>query len=518
MWVFPEIRFLGDSIAYHARRDGQRPALRYDGRNTSYADLEATSNQLARALLAEGVVRHQRVIYLGKNSKDFFLAIFAAAKIGACLVPLNWRLTAPEMSTVIADIDAHYAIIDREFEPLWLGMAAAHREIPARRIDARDTLRQWCMTQAVTAPDVTLDDDDPVIALYTSGTTGLPKGVLHTHGSFNRSRHSEHLEKAYEWCDGDLFLNPLPNFHLLHIALSLQCLYNGVAISLQKQFDPVQVLAAIGAERPTLLVLTPTLIQMLLDHPDAAKTDFSSVRMTMYAGSPIALGLIMRAIKSMPGKFMQFYGQTETSGPVCLLRPDEHDLRNENRLKSCGRPLPLIELRIADPAGADVADGTPGELLIKAPSSSAGYWRQPEQTSQQFRSGWYHSGDIAYRDADGLYYIYDRIKDMIITGGENVYAAEVESAISTHSDVAAVAVVGVPDERWGEAVKAIVIPRAGSAPSSEALIAHCRGVLSPYKIPKSIDFVSAFPMTGSGKVSKKELRAPYWTKHDRAVS
>ena len=517
MSFFPEIRALGDSIAFHAKRDPQRLALRWEGRDTTYADLEATSNRLARTLSGEGVQRQQRVIYLGKNSEDFFLAIFAVAKIGACLVPLNWRLTVAEMSAVVADIDAHYAIIDREFEATWNEIAAARR-LPARWIDAREPLRQWCGFHNPAALEVVVEDEDPVIVLYTSGTTGQPKGVLHTHGSFNRSRKSEHLEKAFEWRDGDLFLNPLPNFHLLHIALSLQCLYNGVAISLQKQFDPVHVLAAIGTERPTLLVLTPTLIQMLLDHPHAATTDFSSVRMTMYAGSPIALGLIMRAIRAMPGKFMQFYGQTETSGPVCLLRPDEHDLGNEKKLKACGRPLPLIDLRIVDPAGVDIADGAPGELLIKAPSTSAGYWRKPEQTDAQFRSGWYHSGDIAYRDADGLFYIYDRIKDMIITGGEIVYAAEVENAISTHPDVAAVAVVGVPDERWGETVKAIVIPRTGSAPDVAAILAHCRAVLSPYKIPKSIDFVSVFPMTGSGKVSKKELRAPYWAKQERVVS
>jgi len=322
MWLFPEIRTLGDSIAYHAARDPQRLALRWEGRDTDYLDLEATSNRLARALLGEGVSRRQRIIYLGKNSEDFFLAVFAAAKIGACLVPLNWRLSTTEMSAVVADIDAHYAIIDREFETTW-NEIAAKRPVSAHWIDAYETLRQWCGVHDSAALHVVIDDEDPVIVLYTSGTTGQPKGVLHTHASFNRSRKSEHLEKAFEWRDGDLFLNPLPNFHLLHIALSLQCLYNGVAISLQKQFDPVQVLTAIGVERPTLLVLTPTLIQMLLDHPQATTTDFSSVRMTMYAGSPIALGLIMRAIKTMPGRFMQFYGQTETSGPVCLLRPDE---------------------------------------------------------------------------------------------------------------------------------------------------------------------------------------------------
>jgi acyl-CoA synthetase (AMP-forming)/AMP-acid ligase II len=342
--------------------------------------------------------------------------------------------------------------------------------------------------------------------------------VLHTHGSTNRSRLCEHLEPAFDWRDGDLFLFPLPNFHLLGISLSLQCLYNGVAISIQRQFDPGTVLAGITRDRPTLLVLTPTMIQMLLDHPDASKTDFSSVRMTMYAGSPIALGLIKRAIAAMPGQFMQFYGQTETSGAVSLLRPDEHDLANETKLKACGRPLPLISLRIVNANGDDVPDGRPGELLVRAPAASGGYWRQPDETASRFKAGWYYTGDVAYRDADGLFYIYDRIKDMIVTGGENVYSVEVENVLSIHPDVAAAAVVGVPDPRWGEAVKAIVIPRQASAPSAAELIAFCRERLAGYKVPKTIDFVETFPLTGTGKVSKKDLRAPYWAAMERRIA
>lgn len=519
MWAYPEIRFLGDSIGYHARREPERLALRWQGRETSFGDLDATTSRLAQALTSEGVGPEKRVAYLGKNSEDYFLAIFGIAKASACIGPLNWRLTAAELAVVVADMDPDYAIVEHEFEAVWAEIQRTlGRNIRTRWIDEQETLRRWSAGFPEAAPPLSISEEAPVILLYTSGTTGVPKGVIHTHRSFNQSRHSEHLEKNFDWRDGDIFLNPLPNFHLLSIALSLQCLYNGVAISLRRQFDPQDVLASIGRDRPTLLVLTPTLIQMVLDHPDAAGTDFSSVRLTMYAGSPISLGLIKRAIQAMPGQFMQFYGQTETSGPVSLLRPDEHDLNNEARLKSCGRPLPLIELRIVDEEGRDVPDGTPGELLIRAPSAAGGYWRKPEETGQQFRAGWYHSGDVAYRDAEGLFYIYDRIKDMIISGGENVYSAEVETAISTHPAVSAVAVIGVPDARWGEAVKAIVIAKNGTSVTEEELITHCRSRLAGYKIPKSVDFVSAFPMTGSGKVSKKDMRTAYWNTTDRAVS
>ena len=338
-----------------------------------------------------------------------------------------------------------------------------------------------------------------------------------THGGFNRIRLCEHLEPAYQWDDDDIFINPLPNFHLLSIGIAFQCLYNGVAISIVRQFDPAVILATIERDRPTLLTLTPTMIQMLLDHPNAASTDFSSLRLTLYAGSPISLGLIKRAIAMMPGKFMQFYGATEASGAFSILRPDEHDLDDEAKLQSCGRPLPLIEFRIVDGEGNDVADGEPGELLIRAPAITAGYWNQPETTAQAIKNGWYRSGDVARRDAEGLYYIVDRVKDMIVSGGENIYSAEVENALSTHPEVAAVAVIGVPDERWGEAVKACVVRKAGSALDEAALLAHAREKLAGYKVPKSIDFMESFPLVPSGKVSKVELRARYWRGSNRGV-
>jgi acyl-CoA synthetase (AMP-forming)/AMP-acid ligase II len=256
----------------------------------------------------------------------------------------------------------------------------------------------------------------------------------------------------------------------------------------------------------------------LLDHPEAGAADFSSLRLVMYAGSPISLGLIKRALAAMPCEFMQFYGATETSGAVTLLRPNEHDLGHEGKLRSCGRPLPLIELRIVDEHGHDVADGEPGELWIRSPSLASGYWKKPAQTAAVFERGWYHSGDIAIRDAEGLYYIHDRLKDMIVSGGENIYSTEIESVLSTHPGVAAVAVIGVPDERWGEAVKACVVRTPGEDIGAEALLAFCRERLAGYKIPKSIDFHDAFPMTGSGKVAKKDLRAPFWAEHDRSVA
>jgi len=331
-------------------------------------------------------------------------------------------------------------------------------------------------------------------------------------------RLSEHFEPAYQWQDGDSFINALPNFHLLHLGIALQCLYNGVSITVVRQFDPALVLSTISRQRPTMLTLTPTMLQMLLDHPDAAGTDFSSLRLTLYAGSPISLGLIKRAIAAMPGEFMQFYGSTEAGGASSILRPGEHDLNDEAKLQSCGRPLPLIEFRITDGEGREVSVGEPGELFIRQPSITKGYWRQPDTTAAVLEHGWYRSGDIARRDAEGLYYIVDRAKDMIVSGGENIYSAEIENVLSTHPAVAGVAVIGVPDARWGEAVKAIVIVRAGEIVAEADLIVYCRERLAAYKVPKSIDYADVFPLVPSGKVSKKDLRAAYWGGEGRGVA
>jgi acyl-CoA synthetase (AMP-forming)/AMP-acid ligase II len=520
MWAYPEIRSLGDFPGYYARTDPQRIALKSGGRSVSFAVFERTCRQVAHFLIAHEAIPGSLIGFLGKNSFDFYFALFGCAKTRAALVVLNWRLTGAELAAQIQDSETRLVLVDRELEPLWLEAcrcigAAAPQAI---WIDASNGVERLVADRATTAPDLTVSEDDTAIQLYTSGTTGRPKGVMLSHGGITRMRLCEHFEPSYQWLDGDSFINALPNFHLLHIGIALQCLYNGVSITVVRQFDPATVLAAIAAERPTLLTLTPTMLQMLLDHPSAATTDFSSLRLTLYAGSPISLGLIKRAMAVMPCQFMQFYGSTESGGAASILRPHEHDLNDEARLQSCGRPLPLIEFKIVDAQGDSVADGTSGELWIRAPSITKGYWKQPEATAAVLQHGWFRTGDIARREADGLYYIVDRAKDMIVSGGENIYSAEVESALSIHPAIAAVAVIGVPDERWGEAVKALVIRRPGQQVDEAELISFCRGRLAAYKVPKSVEFVDSFPLVASGKVSKKELRARYWKGTSRGVA
>ena len=521
MWVYQEIRTLGDYVSYYARCAGERPALIYGAHVTTYAELDTQSSRLAHGLLAAGIAAGERVVYVGKNSDDFFLALFGTAKSGACFCPLNWRLSEPELCRVLTDADARLAFVEPEFASLWAAMlTATGLAIPTQEVDRSrgedDPLRRW-LTDFPDRALPTVAMEAGAIQLYTSGTTGEPKGVVITHDNFNHMRLCEHFEPAFEWRGEDRFLVALPNFHLLAIGLSLQSMYNGMAVVIERQFEPGAALQSISTLKPTITAFAPAMIQMLLDHPHATGADFSSLRLVMYAGSPIALGLIKRALQAMPCEFMQFYGATETSGAVTLLRPTEHDLERQDKLKACGRPLPLIALRIVDEAGQDVADGQPGELWVRSPALASGYWKKPEVTAEVFQHGWYKSGDIAIRDEEGLYYIHDRLKDMIVSGGENIYSTEIESVISTHPAVAVVAVIGVPDARWGEAVKACVVLKIGQQLSAEDLLAYCRAHLASYKLPKSVEFYAAFPMTGSGKIAKRELRAPFWADQDRAI-
>ncbi|MBD5802273.1 Long-chain-fatty-acid--CoA ligase FadD13 [Azoarcus sp. Aa7] len=514
MWRYADIASLADIPRFHGRTGGDRVALMNVRRRQTFRELDQASSRIANLFIDAGLIRGEVIGFYGKNSIEYFEAMFGASKAGCALLPLNWRLSALELQAVIEDAAPPLILVDREFVPL----VERVRETCTVRFgivefdsasDAASPLKTRMAACSDVDPRVEVRPEDTALLLYTSGTTGQPKGVELTHGGINFMRLCEHLEPAFRWQDKDVMMFVMPNFHLVGTGLSLQGLYNGVPLTILGGLDIPALLATIERDKPTICCLVPTAIQMILDHPDVAKTDLSSLRLVMYAGSPITSPLLKRAIGTLRCDFMQFYGATETCGAVTLLRPEQHDLNDDRKLKSCGTPVPLVEVRILSAAGDELPDGEIGEFVVRSPAMFKGYLNKPTQTEAALSGGWYRTGDAGYRDADGLLYLVDRTKDMIISGGENVYSTEVEQALSKHPAVSQVAVIGLPDERWGERVTAIIVPVDHKSPTEDELIAHCRQMIAAYKAPKQIIFAPSLPMTPTGKILKTALRKQF---------
>jgi acyl-CoA synthetase (AMP-forming)/AMP-acid ligase II len=523
MWLYADIANVADIVRHHGARTPDKKALVEGAFSITFRELDEASSRLASALRRRGVGEGSVVGYFGKNSIPFFEVLYGAAKAGATLLPLNWRLAAAELVDIVQDGQPAIIFHDHDLSTQIQAVAEQSRcrfELIALRPSesVHGGLEELLASAPADDPGGPADPRSPAWLMYTSGTTGRAKGVQLTHQGLNYMRLSEHFEPVFQWKADDVLMMVMPNFHLLGTALPVQAMYNGCTVSVMPVLEPGKLLELVGTTRPSILVVAPIVIQMVLDHPNAKTADLSSLRLIMYAGSPISAALLKRAMKEIPSQFMQFYGATESGGAMSILRPEQHDLQNEARLKSCGTPLPLIDFRILDEQGNELPDGQTGEIVVRSPALFSGYRNQPEQTGAVLSQGWYRTGDAGYRDpGDGLYYIVDRVKDMIVTGGENVYSAEVEQALVKHPAVAACAVVSAPDPRWGERVTAVVVKRADSAVTEQELIDHCRGLIAGYKAPKQVVFETALPMNPTGKVLKRVLRARFWEGHGRAV-
>ncbi|GAC1619743.1 MAG: fatty acid--CoA ligase [Nevskia sp.] len=522
MWLHAEVRNLADIPRHFARMTPDKPALIDATLTRTFAQLDAISSRIGSRIVAAGIAPGGHLGFFGKNSSRYFELLFGANKAGCALAPFNWRLSVPELVAVIEDCQCRIVFVDREFaDTANTVRAQCAQPFEILLFDSTSAepapLEAWLQACDGRDPQQLIHPRDTAVLIYTSGTTGKPKGVQLTHGGLGYMRLCEHLEPALQWQADDVMLTIMPVFHLVGTGLSVQALYNGSTVSLLPMLEPAKVLKLIERDRPTICALVPTAIQMLLDHADAATTDFSSLRLVMYAGSPISSTLLARALREMKCQFMQFYGATESSGAISLLRPEQHDLNDEAGLRSCGTPMPLTEVRIVDPDGRDVPEGATGEFIVRAPNLFGGYWNQPEATAAVLKDGWYRTGDAGYRDAAGKLYIVDRVKDMIVSGGENIYSGEVEQALQKHPGVRMSTVIGLPDARWGERVTAIVIAAEGQRPTAEEIIAHCRTLIAGYKVPKEVHFVETLPMTATGKVLKRSVRDQYWQGQARTI-
>jgi len=369
-------------------------------------------------------------------------------------------------------------------------------------------LSTWLAGKLGPAPDHKPTGEDIALIAYTSGTTGHPKGAMVRQEAFDLAFLSDDLEPTIVWDDQDVAMMAMPNFHLAGSWVPLPALYHGGTVAMLPTFEPYAYLDAVETYRPTVACLVPTAIQSLLDCPNATRTDFSSLRTLIYAGSPMPVTTIDRAISVIGCELRQFYGTTE-SYIVTILRPDDHTSKQSDIKSSCGKPIPLVQVRLVDPEGQDVEDGQIGHLIVRSPMLMAGYHGKAHESSEVIRDGWYWTGDLGYMSPSGHYFLVDRAKDLIVTGGENVYSVEVERALERHPSVAVAAVVGIPDARWVEAVTAFVIPKSGAVEAASfaaELRDHCRQFIASYKVPKSFHFVDYLPMTPSGKIRKQELR------------
>jgi long-chain acyl-CoA synthetase len=513
---------LGDMSRERAAERPGAPAITYQDRTISYGELDARSNQVARALRAAGIERGDRVAILDKNVPEFFELLLGAVKLGAVLAAVNWRLAPLEILQVVNDSTARVLLVGAEFLPcveeIESKLETVELIVTTESGTNRPGFAEWRDAQPSDDLRVDVSADEVAVQFYTSGTTGLPKGVMVAHRAMFSLVTAANA--ALRLTRDSVAMVAMPCFHIAGAGWGLICLIDGAHIVLLREVDPAVVLRDIPRYGITHAVYVPAVLQFLLAVPEVEQTDFSSLDTILYGASPISEDVLVKSIEVFGCRFLQAYGLTETDGAVVLLPPEDHDVGgpNAHRLRAAGLPMPGVELRVVDGEGNDCAVGEVGEVWIRSPSNMEGYWNLPEATAASITpDGWFLSGDAGYFDADGYLYIHDRIKDMIISGGENIYPAEIESALMGHPAVADVAVIGVPDQQWGEAVKAIVVRAPDADLTDHELMVFSRERLAHYKCPTSVDWTDALPRNPSGKILKTDLREPYWQGEERRV-
>ena len=508
------ITTLADVVRVHGRDRPDAPALIVGDHTITFGELDRRSNRVAQALAAAGVGFGDRVAFVERNGAEFFDVVFGLAKLGAVAVPVNWRLAAPEMRQIIDDAGATLVIVGADFaghlEAVEDGLAAGVVVIGEH--DRWPSFDSWVAGHPARDPGVVTGPDDLVFLMYTSGTTGAPKGVMLSNANYR----CKCAGVAGPWrMDADaVTLAVMPLFHMAGSGWALAGLWHGGAVVVLRDVDPAAILDSVARHGVTNLLLVPAVIARLLERDDPALPDFADLRIVVYGASPISDDVLLRGIDRFGSVFAQVYGMTETTGSVTQLDGADHVA---HLLRSCGKPYPWVQIRIVGPDGTDVAPGAVGEVWTRSAQNMLGYWNNPDATAATLHpDGWLRTGDAGYLD-DGYLYLHDRLKDMIVSGGENVYPAEVENVLMTQPGVADAAVIGVPDERWGEAVKAVIVASPGTELSAEDVIAYARTRLGGFKLPKSVDFVAALPRNPSGKLLKRELREPYWAGTDRRI-
>ena len=497
-----------------------------EGRVRTWTEFEARAIALAAALSGLGYKPGDRIGILALNSDRYLEYFFASAWGGFVFVPINTRLAPPEVVFWLTDSGCSALFIDDAFLPMLAEVRARTPDL--RHVihlgdgDAPDGLIPY---ESLIAKRGRIDDagmrgDDLAGIFYTGGTTGRSKGVMLSHRNFIAN--AMLCAQEFRFTQDTTWLHSGPMFHLADGAATFLVTAAGGRHVFLPRFEPGEFLKAIARYQVTDSLCVPTMINMVINHPDIGTADISSLRTIIYGASPMPEALMRRAFEVLPKVgFIQAYGQSEASPCMVIMPREYHVLEGPlaGRLKSAGRAGYNCEVRIHDDNDNEVPRGTVGEIVGRGDNVMLGYWKQPDMTARTLRNGWLHTGDGGYMDEDGFVFVVDRVKDMIISGGENVYSAEVEQALYQHPEIAECAVIGVPDEQWGERVHAVVRVKPGASLTQTDVIAHCKALIANYKCPRSVSFrEDPLPLSGAGKILKTELRKPYWADKERAVN
>lgn len=517
---------LHDLFDFQAREHPDVDFAVLGDRHMTFREAAAEINRLANAMVGSGLEPGDRIALLSKNSIEYAIVFYAASKAGIVPVPLNYRLAAPEWVYIINDAGAKTLIASAAY----VSIADAFRHelesvkqfvaIDADGAEGWEDYRNLLGKASTSPPDRWVVDEHDVYQMYTSGTTGHPKGAVLTHSAVTSQL--AQILPLYRGNPGERVLVVAPMYHAAAAITAFLTVSQGSTMYIQEDFNPLEVVRALSEEQIANATLVPAMIQACLVFvPDIADRNYETLKRITYGASPIAEETLRRAAQAFRCEFYQGYGMTETTAVVSYLLGPDHERALKDRpdlLLSAGRPIPGTEIRIVDEDDKPVANGEIGEIIARGPQMMRGYWNLPDESAAALRGGWMHTGDAGVMDDDGYVYIQDRVKDMIVSGGENIYPRVIEDVLFKHPAVADAAVIGVPHEQWGETVKAIVVVKDGMEATDEEIIEFCRDKLGGYERPRSVDFVKTLPRNPTGKVLKRQLREPYWAGQKRRVA